>query len=425
MQALYEILDNKKLRTDYTHALVDSCVSLKDGVFQWSAGKVCRQYAFSLAERNTCFNWSFDKLSRMSGFETSAARFFDGGLETGKLIKTGKYLEQQREIKVISDILDFQKIKAVTKEELNEIKMRIKTQKETAYELQQDRVLTAYYKYESSFRPQLTWSDIIATNEKGHLLDNAWLFATKTPDQWQSHDLKKLQYAAMPEKLAMRRLRFESICRLLHALKLYDAKGSWQHINKRVFEDNEPLILEQTRLFAKLDDRTWEKSTPVGALKKELKYCGFDLEKKRLRTGEIETKGKSAGQKKKEAWYCLCRLEKLKTITLLKPPGEKGKPEKLIVSLQRLLPAYKREVMQELKPLEDSDDEWGDEPADVTVSMLKAIVSMANSSAAAAKASAECASAASSLATISLSMFDRKRGLGKGVGINDSKKQRI
>ena len=146
--------------------------------------------------------------------------------------------------------MDFQKIKAVTKEELNAIKMRIKTQKETAYELQQDKVLTAYYKYESSFRPQLTWSDIVATNEKGHLLDNAWLFATKTPDQLQSHDLKKLQYASMPEKLAMRRTRFESICRLLQALKQYDAKGKWQLINKGVFEDNGPLVLEQTRLFA-------------------------------------------------------------------------------------------------------------------------------------------------------------------------------
>ena len=229
----------------------------------------------------------------------------------------------------------------------------------------------------------------------------------------------------MPEKLAMRRIRFESICRLLRALELYDAKGSWHHINSRVFEDNGPLILEQTRLFAKLDDRIWDTSTPKGARKKELKYCGFDLEKKRMRTGEIETKGKSAGQKKKEAWYCLCRLEKLKTITLLKPPGEKGKPLKVIVSLQRLLPAYKHEVMQELTPLEDTDDECGDAPDWGQYAMLEAIVSMANSSAAAAKASAQCASAASSLATISLSMFDRKRGLGKGVGSNESKKQRI
>ena len=136
--------------------------------------------------------------------------------------------------------------------------------------------------------------------------------------------------------------------------------------------------------------------------------------------------GNRQGKRKKRlGWYCLCRLEKLKTITLLKPPDEKGKPEKVIVSLQRLLPAYKHEVMQELKPLEDSDDEWGYEPADATVSILKAIVSMANSSASAAKASAQCASAASSLATISLSMFDRKRGLGEGVGSNESKKQRV
>ena len=48
MQAVYEILENKNLRTDYTHALVDSCVALKDGLFKWSAGSVQPVCVFAL-----------------------------------------------------------------------------------------------------------------------------------------------------------------------------------------------------------------------------------------------------------------------------------------------------------------------------------------------------------------------------------------
>ena len=64
-------------------------------------------------------------------------------------------------------------------------------------------------------------------------------------------------------------------------------------------------------------------------------------------------------------------------------PEEKGKPkpEKVIVLLQHLLPHYKKH--EELKPLNDSDDDDEWEPA------------------------------------------DRKRGLEEGEGDNESKKQRI
>ena len=172
-----------------------------------------------------------------------------------------------------------------------------------------------------------------------------------------------------------------------------------------------------------------------------MKYCGLELGKRRLHTGEVETKGKYKGQKRKESWYRLAKLKKLKSITILDDPDavdntpcpeekEKPKPKKVIVLLQHLLPHYKKP--EELKPLNDSDEcgdspdwECGNAPDWGKYAMLEAIVSMANSSAAAAKASAQYASAASSLATISLSMFDRKRGLGKGVGSNESKKQRI
>ena len=395
MQAVYEILENKNLRSDYTHALVDSCVALKDGMFQWSAGKVCSQFAFSLSERNTCFNWSFEKLARLSGFEVEEA-----GMELDRKQKEdaddsmekAKYLEQQREITMISDILERQKNSStrINKSDLERIKKRIKTQTETQDELQQDKVLTAYFKYEESFRDQLQWTDIVATIEKAHLLDNAWMFL-KTHEEWQAHDLMKLQYAAMPEKLIMRKLRFDGIGRLLTSFG-FMAGGKAEEINVSVVNDNAELMFMLTKELARLDDRTNEAKTPLEALKKELKYCGLELGKRRLHTGEVETKGKYKGQKRKESWYRLAKLKKLKSITILDDPDavdntpcpeekEKPKPGKVTVLLQHLLPHYKK--LEELKPLNDSDDDDEWEPA------------------------------------------DRKRGLEEGEGDNESKKQRI
>jgi hypothetical protein len=57
--------------------------------------------------------------------------------------------------------------------------------------------------------------------------------------------------------------------------------------------------------------------------------------------------------------------------------------------------------------------------------MVKAIASTARASAAAAQAAAAAAAAAVASVNILLSIFDRKRGLGEGVGSNESKKQRI
>ena len=183
MQAVYEILENKNLRSDYTHALVDSCVALKDGMFKWSAGKVCSQFAFSLSERNTCFNWSFDRLARLSGFEVKkAGMLLDKEQKelADDAMDKGKYLEQQSEIALITNILERQKNSStrINKSDLERIKRRIKTQTETGDELQQEKVLTAYFKYEESFRDQLQWTDIVATIEKAHLLDHAWMLST-------------------------------------------------------------------------------------------------------------------------------------------------------------------------------------------------------------------------------------------------------
>ena len=54
----------------------------------------------------------------------------------------------------------------------------------------------------------------MATIEKAHLLDNAWMLSTMIQDEHQAEDLVKLQYAAMPEKLILRRSRFELLHRL-------------------------------------------------------------------------------------------------------------------------------------------------------------------------------------------------------------------
>ena len=487
-QALLEITENKNVRNEYSHMLADSKIGLNaDNVFVWTAGPVCKQFAYTLAERNTGFDISFHKLIKLSGFEHEYYEnpYIDKAqieklAETQYSIDRGRYEKQQDQIAAIEEILANQRTRwrkkelldvlypdpscqpVVTKQLLLEtmdiekkleegvplsqadhykIKNRVKDSTATEEEIKLNKVLIAYFKYEASFRDELTWQDIKATQDAdaAKVLENAWVRTTmKDPNMIRSYDNNTIRFAGYPEMVKLRLPYLQLLMRLMSHLGFVGPnKKEW--ITATELESQGDIIRQFTAKMAKLDKRKPKDKSKfndkgeevvvdrsLGALFDELRWSGLKLRCDRKRRGPVQTEGKEKGKRERVHCYQFDKdnddfiLAKIKV--WIKPSEyERDENGKVLskksyfhdVKLSRLLPHYK--VKQDLVLLLSDEEE----------DMVKAIVSTARASAAAAQAAAAAAAAAVASVNILLSIFDRKRGLGEGEGSNESKKQRI
>ena len=321
------------------------------------------------------------------------------------------------------------------------IKNRVKDSTATEEMIKLNKVLIAYFKYESSFRDELTWQDIKATQDTdaAKVLENSWVRTTmKDPNMIRSYDNNTIRFAGYPEMVKLRLPYLQLLTRLMTHLGFVGPnKKEW--ITATELESHGDIIRQFTAKMAKLDKRKPKDKSKfndkgdevvvdryLGALCDELRWFGLKLRCDRKRRGPVQTEGKEKGKREHVNCYQFDKdnddfiLAKIKV--WIKPSeyerDEKGKvlSKKSYyhdVKLSRLLPHYK--VKQDLVLLLSDEEE----------DMVKAIASTARASAAAAQAAAAAAAAAVASVNILLSIFDRKRGLGEGEGSNESKKQRI
>ena len=444
-EALLEITENKRIRSEYSHMFVDSRMELNEsGVFSWTAGPVCRQFAFTLAERNSGFRQSFDLLVKLSGFSqyeygeqsmTASERS-----DVAESLDNGAYSNQQDEIRVIEEILKNQRTPwcvetyamnlqdkiaegvPLDKNNFAELKLKVKHGTATEKEIQIQKVLAVYFKYDLSFRNELTWRDIRATQDKAKLLENAWVRKTYSGDKFglQEYDRDSIKYAGYQENVALRYPRMIELGGLLTRLEFVGPNRRW--ISQDELESNGPLITETVDRIANLDGRKNKKLDPVAGLKEELKWTGLKLVKERKRMGPVQTTGAQSeiGKRARVNGY---KFDKTVDITLAKikvlinpaqiqedEDGKKTGPkynyEK--VKLSRLLPHYKVKV----------EDPWA----------LEDFIASVRSAAVQAFISAQAAEAFSRAAQASVQkaqdfVHTKKRGLG--MGERDGKKLKL
>ena len=285
----------------------------------------------------------------------------------------GEYNKQQAKIAAVEDILDIQRTPcteimslreklddgvALNKDDFEKLRQMNRDGTASEEEMEIRRVLSVYFKYEESFRDQLTWMDIKATEDHRHILENAWVRKTMPRDDaLRSYDIKNIEYAGYPEKVPLRFPRTGILQYLMLNLG-FVGPNKKEYITDEDFESNKDLILKSTRQMAYLDARTFKDDTePLAALNEELKYSGYSLSDCRKRIGPIQTTGSEhgIGKRKRETCYT---FDKDTDMTLAKTyirkhPDEREvdedgnkigpKGEYVNVLLSRLLPHYKKE----------------------------------------------------------------------------------
>ena len=95
----------------------------------------------------------------------------------------------------------------MSKEDHYKIKNRVKESTATGAEIKLNKVLIAYFKYETSFRDELTWQDIKATQDTdaAKILENSWVRTTmKDPNMIRSYDNNTKRFAGYPEMVKLR-----------------------------------------------------------------------------------------------------------------------------------------------------------------------------------------------------------------------------
>ena len=87
---------------------VDSKMELVHDVFTWTLGPVARQFAYTLAERDTGFNHSFKRLMKLSGFSEQKVACTVVSKEEKKDVEScmrfGEYQAQRNEIECRGNI---------------------------------------------------------------------------------------------------------------------------------------------------------------------------------------------------------------------------------------------------------------------------------------------------------------------------------
>ena len=391
-QGEQEILENKALRQDYFNILSGSMLSYvhEDECYKWTPGEVCKQFAFTLSEKNTGFNINFDRLARFSGLVETASDMETEAIDTNLQYRIA-YEHQQSQIALITSILTRQQGPfATTFKQFEELLQQRKQQQTTDENNVLLDYLIPYFKYDESFRPQLEWTHILATMESAPDLDAAKMLANMTLEEWKHSDAIALRFAAFPEFI---KCRGKSFPYLIEACILAGFSGLTDGAvtdNIKIAR-NRPKILELTSLSAKADrGRVQGEKCVVKAMKRELNRFGFDIV-----VGRARVNGSRIHQ------YTLKNDAVLKKITVLRPPkGEKEEREEeeedektgeIKVLVSELLPYYRNKTPEDMVELL-IDDEWDQE------CLLEALVASSKATASAAKASASAAKAALSAA---------------------------
>ena len=370
--ALLEIMENRKMRQDYVHVLVDAMGGeVVQGMFQWSPGRICNQFAHTLAERNTAFNTGFDLLERMSGFnrivcvpETDEKK----REEVEDSIFNSKTKIQEAEIAFIKKVLEAEAMNPTEEAVVYDIQKRKLTATEDEKNLLD--VLVHYIKFDKDFRPMLQWSDIYAMQDtsKSHILDNAKVFGMVGSGNWLHNDKQTLYYNSFPETVRQRKPMFETIiaaCRLAG----FDYLSGTTTKSKIDANKAEILRLVRAATLKTGEADTKCKADPVKALKAALKLVGYSIKVSRKRTEGV-----------RERSYEITRGCTMKKITQL------SNGAKIVVDTDKLLPHYKN--------IEDNWD-FQDDPK-------LAMVSAANASVYSSKAKAAMAAAFAAVAAIAV-----------------------
>jgi hypothetical protein len=344
-----EILENKTLRYDYTSVLTESTIVLHDDRFQWTPGRVCKQFAYEMAEKNTGFNLSFDRLVNGCIIKRDQGTGFD---EKEMLTRAKLALVdlQQSEIKTVTTLLREQKIDPISYSDFKEAQERRRHQIASERDIMICEYLAPYFAFDEEFRDKLTWSDILTVKDEKckKILDNAKVMQM-LPAQWLSNDVMNLTYAAIPEFFMMRKPMFEKIIEVCQLAGFTGLGGTGSY---SLCVANKAKILKLTDEIALLHKtrKNRGKNDPVKGLQKVLKLVGCSLAKERRCTKGVQ-----------EITYTMSHDCTLKQIEIITMGVEKSEYPKVKVELSRLLPHYKNKIADEAPiPLEWDDD---DEPA--------------------------------------------------------------
>jgi len=176
-QATWSLKASKKLRVEYASLLAYGTPEKQaDGTINWTENNVQRMLAYALAEQNTGFNRSFEKLIKLSNYKKDEVETAEEAvLKISKAeLRDARYAAQKRDHAQILSILELQRTPAAkTWKELQEMLKRCKKQQASTQDKQLVRVLLPYFKFNEVFQPHLTVPHILAAIDKHHVLEKA------------------------------------------------------------------------------------------------------------------------------------------------------------------------------------------------------------------------------------------------------------